>query len=227
MKRVVALIFLLALSLLAMSQYKSINIFGSYTKPMVPVHCEGEFNKKDYSSWGYSAGIGMTRMYNDRVGIDASFTFIDYALCEKKFYNNTYHNVFMYEINVSAKTNIVSFGNFTLYTKEGLFVSYDSDRNSLRSRFKNMPNPYVSSTKFGHSPFSLGVSAGIGLSYLVRERFQFDVYAAYAQGIITLQEINLCLYRDEKLSGNMNCKVRGSSLRLGLGFSYRFKGKNN
>jgi hypothetical protein len=83
MKRVVALIFLLALSLLAMSQYKSINIFGSYTKPMVSVHCEGEFNKKDYSSWGYSAGIGMTRIYNDRVGIDASFTFIDYALTEK------------------------------------------------------------------------------------------------------------------------------------------------
>lgn len=227
MKRVTALIFILALSLSAMSQYKSINIFGSYTKPMVPVHCEGEFNKKDYSSWGYSAGIGMTRMFNDRVGIDVSFTFIDYALREKKFFNYNYHNVFMYEINVSAKTNIVSFGNFTLYTKEGLFVSYDSDRHSFRSRYKNMPNLNMGCTKFGHSPFSLGVSAGIGLSYLVKERFQFDVYATYAQGIITLQEINLYLYRDEKLSGNMNCNVRGSSLRVGIGFSYRFKEKNN
>ena len=133
----------------------------------------------------------------------------------------------MYEINVSAKTNIVSFGNFTLYTKEGLFVSYDSDRNSLRSRFKDMPNPYMSISKLGYSPISFGVSVGIGLSYLVKERFQFDVYAAYAQGINALQEIDLYMYRDEKLSGNMNCKVRGSSLGVGLGFSYRFYGKSN
>lgn len=226
MKRVVSLIFVLALSLSAMSQYKSINIFGSYTKPMVSVHCDGEFNKKDFSSWGYSAGIGITRMFNDKVGIDASFTFIDYVLYEKVYKNfkHVYHDEFMYEINVSAKTDIVSFGNFTLYTKEGLFVSLDTDHRSIFPKTEDLS---MGCTKFGYLPISFGVSAGIGLSYLVKERFQFDVYAAYAQGINVLQEINMYLYRDEKISGNMNCNVRGSSLRVGLGFSYRFKGKDN
>ena len=226
MKRIVALIFVvLALSLSAMSQYKSINIFGSFTKPMVPIHCEGEFSKKDYTSWGYSAGIGFTRMFNDKAGIDVSFSFIDYALCEKKFYKYVYHNDFMYEINVSAKTNIVSFGNFTLYTKEGLYASLASSRR-YHYRMKDIPNPYTQCFKGCDSEISFGVSAGIGLSYLVKERFQFDVYANYAQGINKLYEIEENLYRDEKLSGSMNCIVRGSSLRVGLGFSYRFKEKN-
>ena len=83
MKRIVTLIFVLAVSLSAMSQYKSINIFGSYTKPMVSVHCDGEFNKKDFSSWGYSAGIGITRKFNAKDGIHESCTFIDYVLYEK------------------------------------------------------------------------------------------------------------------------------------------------
>ena len=224
----IVLLIITAISLSATAQCWDVNIFGSYTKPIESIHGEGILAKKELTSSGESLGIGATYMFNDRIGINTSFTFSSQYLMFKKISDINYRGYFVYDMSIVAKTNIVSFGEFTIYSKEGIAFSYfDGLPEVLGSSWGGNPlNPYFTTTGTSYSNFSFGVSAGIGLSYLIKERFMIDVYAIYVQGTNKLHNItSLKVYQDGMQVGDAHGIIRGSSLRVGLGFGYRFNRK--
>lgn len=127
-------------------------------------------------------------------------------------------------VGLRLKTNLFNFSNFKIYIENGVSLAfcYSYTYNRIIGSSTSNITGSVSDYNFTNN-LSYGFVNGIGISYLIKSKFEIDIFANYYSGINKVWENNSILINE--VGGGQNfytISSNGSCINIGLGLGYCF-----
>ncbi len=224
MKKIVLFFALCQISFIVFSQNFKVGTYFNINNQTANYLKKSEFLKPEktmFVSWEY--GLLFDYKFNETFRLKTSVGYSQNHLLFPNFFISSfqYNDV---PLSVVSKINVLKINNFSVFVENGVSLAFCHSYNYNRvietsaSTIKGSISDYSFT-----SNWSFGFVNGIGISYLIKSKFEIDIFANYYSGINKVWENNSILINE--VGGGQNfytISSNGSCINIGLGLGYCF-----
>ncbi|MDD3741763.1 MAG: hypothetical protein PHH30_11030 [Bacteroidales bacterium] len=224
MKKIVLFFALCQISIFAFAQNFSVGAYFNASNQNANFFDESDFLKPQriiFQGWEY--GIYFNYNLKENISLKTRIGYSQNAITLCDILIVPAFQYYDFPIIVGVKTTMLSFFNFNIYIENGISAafcnsySYNRVIGASNIEFTGSISDYNFKNKW-----SVGFVNGIGISYLIKSKFEIDVFANYYSGLNKVWENNSILIVKDGVINNYTISSNGSSINIGLGFGYCF-----
>lgn len=224
MKKIIWIILLLFFAGIVNSQNFSLGVYYNASSQYANFFGESNFLKPEKRRFnGLCIGIQTQYKFSNSILLKANIGYSENSL----FLHNQGLPLFHdngYALGLGLRTNLFNIANLGFYVENGLNFSYFNSFYYNRTFYLNHEGNIISGSIGEYDimeKFAFGLKNGVGLTYLIKSKFEIDLFINYISGLHKVWENNqIFIVKDDLSTHTYSISSNSSRLNIGISLNY-------